>query len=63
MKYTKNKKHKIKCKAKNNKNTIKKQTKIRKNGTRRASDDDAKLQQELWELQQQLAVHEQQLVS
>ena len=62
MKYIKNKK-KSKSKAKSKKNTIKRQIKIRKNGTRRASDDDAKLQQELWELQQQLAVREQQLVS
>ena len=35
----------------------------RKKGTRRASDDDGKLQQELWQMQQQLDVREQQLVS
>ena len=41
MKYLKNKK-KSKSKAKSKKNTIERQIIIRKNGTRRASDDDGK---------------------
>ena len=43
MRYIKQNK-KFKSKAKNNKNTIERQTQIRKNGTKKASDDDAKLQ-------------------